>query len=264
MPEKELQQGELFGQQIDLLTVPCYLVAARVQRDIPYRQHSAGENSRSPEQSAHARRQLSHLERLGQIIVRSRVESGLLLVDRATLRQHQHRRLAALRSKTFEDLDASHARQLPVQDDRVIAETLEHLHAGASGVRNLDVVVLAGKIVPHQTRQQAIVFHHQYLGHCLPPAVDKIIVLRPPGAPGAFACRRQGRCRPHGVWEPLSDCSGIRNQKVLPFPSSLSTPIVPPWSSTIALQMASPNPLPFFSVASEARTCLNLSKTLSR
>jgi hypothetical protein len=42
----------------------------------------------------------------------------------------------------------------------------------------------------------------------------------------------------------LSSTFGIVNQKVLPVPTSLMMPILPPWRSTMSLQIANPKPNP--------------------
>ncbi len=47
----------------------------------------------------------------------------------------------------------------------------------------------------------------------------------------------------------------MRNQKVLPLPSSLSTAIAPSCISTIVLHIARPRPVPPFCLASETSTC---------
>ena len=53
---------------------------------------------------------------------------------------------------------------------------------------------------------------------------------------------------------------GRRNQNVLPLPGSLSTPIVPPCCSMIALQMGRPSPVPPLAPASLSSTCWKRSK----
>src|SRR5207249_10072391 len=44
--------------------------------------------------------------------------------------------------------------------------------------------------------------------------------------------------------DPVGSARGSVNQNVLPLPSSLSTPMVPPCSSTSRLESASPSPVP--------------------
>lgn len=63
------------------------------------------------------------------------------------------------------------------------------------------------------------------------------------------------RSRASTVYKELRQCVlpyglsfGMRNQKLLPTPTSLSTPIVPPCASTIAFEIARPRPLPFLTL----------------
>gem|GEM_PF-4841074 len=51
---------------------------------------------------------------------------------------------------------------------------------------------------------------------------------------------------------------GRANQKVLPWPISLSTPIWPPWASTASLQKVNPKPVPWWFLRSS--TWPNFSK----
>mmetsp|Transcript_122243 Transcript_122243/g.182645 ORF Transcript_122243/g.182645 Transcript_122243/m.182645 type:complete len:212 (-) Transcript_122243:705-1340(-) len=56
-------------------------------------------------------------------------------------------------------------------------------------------------------------------------------------------------------WHFVTMPSGISNQNVAPFPSSESTPIVPPMLSTSDLQIASPSPVPPKLRDTEASAC---------
>jgi hypothetical protein len=67
--------------------------------------------------------------------------------------------------------------------------------------------------------------------------------------------------RGHLGWPGRQAAIGSSAQNVLPFPVSLSTPMRPPWCSTIALQMARPSPVPPLSRLAAVSTWPNLSKT---
>jgi len=83
------------------------------------------------------------------------------------------------------------------------------------------------------------------------PSVDRI-VLKKVIAKHSFAeGRREGKSEPFTPGaspdqnrEPTHQgAAGSSNQKVLPFPTSLCTPIRPPWASTANLQKVSPRPV---------------------
>ena len=77
----------------------------------------------------------------------------------------------------------------------------------------------------------------------------------------SFNCfTRSSKCI--GLAEAVLLMVGNANEKVLPLPTSLSSQILPPWCSTISLQIGRPRPVPFgLSVSVSPPTCLNCSNT---
>ncbi len=85
-----------------------------------------------------------------------------------------------------------------------------------------------------------------------PVSRARIVKARAPQAQKQFHV--EPKCRPRGDWPQLgcspyippylAAASGMEKKNVEPWPGCDSTQMVPPWRSTILLQMASPMPVP--------------------
>ena len=118
-----------------------------------------------PEQRLDPAQQLAQPERLGQVVVRAELQADDLVDLLVAGGEHQHRRLRAGRAQPAQDLEAVHARQPDVEQDRgpapISGRDLEALLAGA-GEGDLVALLLQGVLDP--ARDGVLVFDDQDRG----------------------------------------------------------------------------------------------------
>ena len=100
-------------------------------------------------------------ERLRQIVIRTAVEPLDALTDRRLGSQHQNRHIVSRGAKSAAHLDAIHAREHEIEDNR-IRRTISGRHKGINTVVYLfDVVTLVGKSAANRRGNTFVVIHHQ-------------------------------------------------------------------------------------------------------
>jgi hypothetical protein len=140
--EQELEQRELAGGESHLPAGPRHAVGRRVEGEVGAGEHRARPARHPPEDGADPREELLEVERLHEVVVGARVESGDPVLDRVARRQHDDRRHDAPRSPAAQDVDARLAREHPVEQhdlDPALGEGA--LRAGRGGER-ADAVTL--------------------------------------------------------------------------------------------------------------------------
>ena len=146
-------------------------------------------------------------ERLGDVVVSSKVQAADAIGLFAPCGQHQHGNLNVFRSQLPAQLEAAHARKHEVEDDQIgLLVLVEHVGRFAVGRRD-HLVLLESQIVRDRSQDAGIVFDDEHLRH-------------------ACACR------------------GMRTENVLPRPGWLTTAMRPRCASTTWSASGSPSPAP--------------------
>jgi len=90
MAHEELEKGELLGRQIDRPSRAPHPAVCRVQDQVTNLHNGRTLNEAAPGQRAYARQQLDEGERLGEIIVGSRIEPQHTVLNGITSSEHQY------------------------------------------------------------------------------------------------------------------------------------------------------------------------------
>ena len=142
MVQEELQQRELPRRQVQRLLAHAHRVRGGIQLEIP-RLHDGWPLDRSAsDQGSQPGRELSEVERLGEVVVRSRVESEDPVVHGATGRQHEDRRKPPARTQLAAHLEPVIDRQHHVQDDRVVVVLRPEREGVLTVARDVDRIAL--------------------------------------------------------------------------------------------------------------------------
>ena len=126
---------------------------------------STVENSgqrRSPGECPQAREQLLERERLGQIVVRARLQAGDQVGGLTEGGQHQHRHRVALLAEPAAQRQTVDAGQHPIQHDGVIRLLGRHRQAALASVRDIRVEALLAQAGHQQRGHLYIVFNNQH------------------------------------------------------------------------------------------------------
>ena len=129
-------------------------------------------------------------ERLGHVVVATKVQTADAIGLLAARRQHQHGNLHVFCSQLPAQLEAAHTRQHQVEDDQVRLLLLMQRVRRFAVCRRQDLVLLEAQVVRDRAQDAGVVFDDKHLGH-------------------------------------VCACSGIQTENVLPRPGSLTTAIRP-------------------------------------
>jgi hypothetical protein len=125
VPHQELEQRELARPQVERRTGARHLARQQIQADVGHGQRGRfGRTRRAPDQRLHARQQLGERERLGEVVVSSRLQTVDPVVDRAAGAENQHRRRHAARAQRLDQRQPVALRQHEV-DDRDVVRLLQ-------------------------------------------------------------------------------------------------------------------------------------------
>ena len=114
----------------------------------------------APQQRANTRHQLTHTERLGQVIVGARIESQYLVAFLAARRQHQDRRVGVRRlaADCATDGDAVETGQHQIENDQIESMLAREVESRVP-VRCLDGYgILEAEVQRHQFSDVRFVF----------------------------------------------------------------------------------------------------------
>ena len=140
-----LQDIEFERGDFDRFAVHGNLAIAGVKRDAAHLQPAAiSFGFGASEDRVDARRKLTRVERLGEVVVGAELESDNAVDILATGRQHQHWN-PALGAKSLQNLEAVQAGQHDIENNKVVAALLGLRQAGLAVVGALD-----GKAFPLQ------------------------------------------------------------------------------------------------------------------
>jgi len=118
---------------------------------------------RTAHRSPHTRRQLSHVERLGDVIVGARVKRFNLIVLAVPYGEHQDRQTRRQPVDFAAGLYTAHARHIHVEEHRVVvrlADKTERLLPGSSlGDAESEVIESYAQRAPNG----GFVIHHEYI-----------------------------------------------------------------------------------------------------
>ena len=115
-----------------------------------------------PQQRVDAREQLSHVKRLGKIVIRSGVEPFDAVLQSGACRKHQDRNTAPPGTDGAGDGIAVHAGHHNIQYQQIVHAELGVFRAGNAVVHGLYIKALALEQRFERVGQQLFVFHDQY------------------------------------------------------------------------------------------------------
>src|SRR5712692_8036623 len=153
---QQRKQVELGEGQVDFLTLPPDLAAVQVDDQAGELEARLGLLL-----GYHPGQQLSHLEGLGDIVVRPHFEAhdhvdGVVLGG-----EHDHGDLGPVGPQLPADIHATDAGQVEVEEDQVGFRLLQHLHAFLAGLRFNQVEVLTDARHPNDFAGRRVVLNHQ-------------------------------------------------------------------------------------------------------
>ena len=114
------------SDEVELLIAAPGSMCRGIEAEVADLQHRRPLHLPAPGQSADPCEQLLEGERLGEVVVGSRVEADDAIVHGVACRQHQHRRPDLLPAQAAADLEAVRPRQHHVEDDRVVRDGARH------------------------------------------------------------------------------------------------------------------------------------------
>src|SRR5262249_28234205 len=119
--EEELEQCELRPRELDRPSTAPDFPCAEIELEVREAQYILAlvSVSRTTQQRAKSRQKLRQGERLGQVSVRSCIESGNAAVHLCSCRQHEYGHLDCLGAETPADLEPVDAGHENVEDPRV-------------------------------------------------------------------------------------------------------------------------------------------------
>ena len=113
----------------------------------------------------HARHELGHPERLGEVVVRAERQGGDLVVLVAARADGQDRRHQALVACAFDEAPAVEARQHQVDDAHVRPLEAQLAQALGAVVRPFDVESRGAQMRPHRPGDDAVVLDYEHRSH---------------------------------------------------------------------------------------------------
>ena len=143
--QKHLQQQELGAGQRQQPLAPPRFVGEAVQTQVLEGQCAVLlviVVTRTPQERAHARKQLAQRERLDEVVVGAGVEAGDAVVDPFAGGQHQHRRAVAAVAQAPTDLEPVDVGHRHVEDHDLVGRGAEALECLAPVGGLCDVVAL--------------------------------------------------------------------------------------------------------------------------
>ena len=146
-PEAARGRGQLTGRPIE--------------RDVAQPQAGIGLRGVGARHRAHARQQLAHGKRLGQIVVCAAVQPLHLVVDLGLGGQQQHGKQVAPRAQLTEHLDPVHHRHHNVQHRAVIASAVQTVERGLPVVYRIHRVARALQYGPQRFGQRLFILCKQ-------------------------------------------------------------------------------------------------------
>ena len=137
--QQVFEQRELPRAELDRLRAALDLAGQEIERQVAGRQtrrfRGAG---RAPDERLHAGEQLGEGERLGQVVVAAGLEAADAIVDGAPGAEDQHRHADAPGAQRVDQRQPVHARQLDVDDRRVVGLSQRLLEARLPVGRPID------------------------------------------------------------------------------------------------------------------------------
>jgi hypothetical protein len=198
--EVELQRGER-----DRLARTRHLVTGHVDRDIRHLQHLRGRRLEHAQARPDAGDELFGLERLGDVVVRPRLQTGDD-VHRVRLGGEHDDGGAGLRADLAAHLQPVLAGEHEIEQDEVRSDRAERLEGAVAGRAELGLEALALEDDSDHLRQRRIVIDHQdaciHDAHCSKPPGRRCGGLAPerpqsvrqcPHRPSASRRRTRGR-----------------------------------------------------------------------
>ncbi len=147
---------------------------ARSTRRVPDVEHQVGVRQpvrggrggrRAPHQCVEPGDELRERERLGQVVIRARLEAHDAVVDRAARRQHDDRRRDSPRAGVADDVDPALARKHDVDDRGVVAARGQVREAIDPGARPVDHVAILRETLPDEVADPFVIFDQRETHH---------------------------------------------------------------------------------------------------
>src|SRR5690606_37362673 len=223
VPQQQFEQRELGAGQPDLAIAAVHLAGGRVERQVGQRQGSGlvSARGRTAQQRAQPREQLLEGERLREVVVRARVQTGDPVGDLAPRGEHEHRDVVTDRPQPAARREAVHVRHHYVQYDRVRARRGYRAERLLAVGGQLDVVAVEGERTSQRFADGGIVVDDEHV-HRL--SLPHLAVRTYPGEEGesAGSSSRKVRTGPGPV------CAVSKRTVTRPSPAPQTHP--GPWS----------------------------------
>src|SRR4051812_4789575 len=186
----------------------------------------------APQQRLEPGHELDRLERLGQVVVRTKLQADDFVDDLPPRRQHQDRRRYPTLPDRAAHVEAVHQRQHDIEHDEVVAARRDALEARFTVACGLDAIAFAAEAIAQRQAQPRFVFDEEHTGSDAHQAADSGARAAPAASGSAAA----------GKWMTT----------VVPSATRLSTEIAPWCASITCLTTLRPMPVP--------RTCASMAR----
>jgi hypothetical protein len=138
---QELEQGELFGAQLNRATLAVGATSPKIESQAVYVDlRGLARLYFAPAEGAQTREKLLEGEWLREVVVGAGVEATDAIVDAVERSQEEDRSVEALAAERLAELNAVHPRKKDVEDDDVVRAIAGHSQAVFAVVREVDRV----------------------------------------------------------------------------------------------------------------------------
>jgi hypothetical protein len=137
---QDLQERQFPAGQIDRRAVDRHRPRTPIDGDAPADELIGGLAGTPPQERSGPGLQLSIIERLDQIVVRSEIERVDAVVDLRSCRQDEHGHLGLPLPETFQNREAVQSRQVYVQNQEIVSLEFEQLVSNAAVLLPIDPV----------------------------------------------------------------------------------------------------------------------------
>src|SRR5260370_27343573 len=120
MAQEILQERVFLARERDCALASAGFVRPRIKRDVQKTQQGRPGGAITPEQGAHSRLQLTEGKGLGEIVIRTQIESPHALLYFAECSQEQNGHRLLLLAQLPADLQTIETAQQEIQDDQII------------------------------------------------------------------------------------------------------------------------------------------------
>ena len=137
------------------------LARRRVEPEVADLEHRRPLHGSPPHERPQPREELGERERLRQVVVGARVETGDAVVDAVARREHEHRRPHAVLANPAADLEAVDPGEHEVEHDRVVLGGLGHPDGVVAGAGDVDRMTLLDEAAVQEARHLQLVLDHE-------------------------------------------------------------------------------------------------------